>query len=337
MIWSLKFGVWSLSFSLLSHLWLHEPDSDTISRASIELGLPVADPSTLALAYADLFLLNVYPYGTAFSDPSGELNGPAAQRLAALYEAHGYQPPELNLVGAPDHLGLCLGFLAHLAERDVDADLADTKVRSSFCADLLVWAPVCCLAAERNPSTHPFYRTLAACTREHLLAETSKSQTPRGRFAVSNLRSQVPTPELQNQQSTIHIQQSEDEVRLRDIVRFFLAPARCGVFLSRSRLGQLAKALGVRLPFGSRFEVAEMLFESAGESGQVAELLRALGAEVEQWAAAYRAWVAEYPAWQLIAVDWLERIDSARQTLTGMREILESPPELEYEEAQVND
>ena len=91
----------------LSSLWLHEPDAATITRAVRELGLPSADPNDLAMAYADLFLLNVSPYGTVFTDEWGELNGASAQYIAGLYEAHGYHPPELTEVAAPDHLGLC--------------------------------------------------------------------------------------------------------------------------------------------------------------------------------------------------------------------------------------
>jgi TorA maturation chaperone TorD len=137
---------------LLSHLWLHEPDADAITHAVAELGLPPATTDELASAYADVFLLNVYPYGTAFTDPSGELNGPAAQQIAALYEAHGYQPPELNAVGAPDHVGLCLGFLGELGELEIRELSLD-------------WIAVCCLAVERESAAPPFYRALASTTR----------------------------------------------------------------------------------------------------------------------------------------------------------------------------
>jgi hypothetical protein len=37
------------------HLWLHEPDDDTIQRAHLELGLPLAASIDLAAAYADHF------------------------------------------------------------------------------------------------------------------------------------------------------------------------------------------------------------------------------------------------------------------------------------------
>ena len=95
-----------------SPLWLHEPTAETISRAVKELNLPHADPNELASAYTDLFLLNVYPYGTVYTDFDGELNAPAAQQIADLFEAHNYHPPELNEVGAADHVGLCLGFFS---------------------------------------------------------------------------------------------------------------------------------------------------------------------------------------------------------------------------------
>lgn len=305
----------SSSLILLSHLWLHEPGAAEIRLAVAELGLPVAEPAALAPAYADLLLLNVYPYGTAFTDDSGELNGPAARRLAMSYAAHGYHPPELDSTGAPDHLGLCLGFLHFLKQKRLDT--------RDFLLDLVAWAPVCCLAVERNPATHPFYRALAVATREWLLGELSKSP-------ISNLRS-MPSPR------SISLAQAgeEEDVDLHDILRFFLTPARCGMFLSRAMLGQVANALSLRLPFGSRSDVAEMLFSAAGESGQTGRLLRLLSVETERWAAAYRAWSARpsCPAWQPFAVQWLERIDAAQQTLAGMRQALERLPESESHEA----
>lgn len=286
-----------MPFSLLSHLWLHEPDADTITRAVGELGLPSAEPTELASVYTDVFLLNVYPYGTTFTDPSGELNGPDAQRIAALYETRGYRPPELNAVGAPDHLGLCLGFLAHLS---------DTNCLQDTSRLLLEWAPICCLAVEREPSAHSFYRALALRTRETLLTAC----------AARNTQHDDP-------QSEIYNLQFKEEVSLRDIARFFLAPAKCGMFLSRSRLGQMAKESGMRLPFGSRFDVAEMLFASAGEAGQIESLIDALKSEVEAWASEYRAWAEKHPAWRPFAEAWLARTADSTRTLAEMKRIVE--------------
>jgi len=300
---------------LLSHLWLHEPDADTLARAVVELGLPLADPSTtlraspadLASAYADVFLLNVYPYGTAFTDASGELNGPEAQQVAALYEARGYRPPELQSVGAPDHLGLCLGFLA--------------TGQDGLLPHIAGWAPVCCFAVEREPSAPPFYHALALTTRQHLFAMLSEAKPP-GAEAFRFVQG-----DSHNLPSEIFNLQSEDEVRLRDIVRFFLTPAQCGVFLSRARLGQMAKEMGGRLPFGSRFEVAERLFAYAGGGVELfGRLLNGLEAEVEAWATAYRSWAERYPAWRPGAEVWLARTRSAAGRLAEMRRMAAAAP-----------
>jgi TorA maturation chaperone TorD len=276
------------SLGELSRLWLHEPDD-----------------SAMAAAYTDLFLLNVYPYGTAFTDPSGELNGPAAWESARRYEERGYRPPELFEVGAPDHVGLCIGFLEHLAnrgEKDVE-----------FSASVLEWIPICSLAVERDPSADPFYRTVAAATRERLMEDI---------------------PEFMPPTSEHESHPEEEEVGLSQIVRFLLAPARSGLFLSRAKLGQVAMMADMRLPFDSRFDVASMLFQTAGESRKVGTVLDLLEEELGAWGAAYQDWADEHPRWMPSAARWLHRTGETRRLLGQMREILRNPPELEYAEGQ---
>ncbi len=281
-----------MTFELLASLWLHEPNDETIARAHHELGLPLASAAELAQAYADVFLLNVSPYGTAYTDDYGELNGERAQAVATLFAQAGYAPRELSEVAAPDHMGLCLGFLGYLKESELE-------IRD--------WAPICCLAVEREPTAPAFYRALARRTREILFSQS----------AISNQQSAIP-----NSQFPITNNSPDEELRLKDILRFFLTPARCGVFLSRARLGQMAKPMGLRLPFGSRWEVAEALFMAAGESGQTLGLLQMLGVEVTAWAQAYRQWAETCPSWQPHAGDWLSRTEIALQTLTQLNTIV---------------
>ena len=291
--------------SLLSRLWLAESDAETVARAA-EAGLAGGDPADLAAAWTDLFLLNVYPYGTAFTDISGELNGPAAAAASRRFEAAGYHPRELAGTGAPDHAGLCLGFLAHLA--------AQGREDPGFLAWTLDWLPVCALAVERQPFAHPFYRDLAAATRESLFVmEPPPSATPEDLASVLEADSET-----------------EEEIGLSRVVRFLLAPAASGFFLSRSRLGALALEAGLRLPFGSRFDVARSLFEAAGEGGRVEPVLAALSQEAEAWDAAYAAHAREYASWQARASVWRSRIAETRERLMQMRQILNSPVELEY-------
>ena len=291
------------SLRLLSRFWLREPDSERLSAAREipSLAPHASEPETLATAYTDLFLLNVYPYGTAFTDPSGELNGLTAGWAARRYEERGFQPPELFEVGAPDHVGLCLAFLDHLAVRgQKDAEF------SSF---VLEWVPICCFAVEREHSSHPFYKALALLTRQRLLVSES-------------------LPSVRDESSPF--EEEEEEVGLSHVVRFLLAPAQSGFFLSRTKLGQLARAAGMRLPFGSRFDVARLLFQMAGESGKVRTVLDLVEAELAQWEDVYRAWSDGYPHWAPLAALWLGRTDETRRRLAEMREILENPPVLNY-------
>ena len=293
----------SSALGLLSRLWLREPDSRTLDDCrELPSVAHVGDPAALAAAYADLFLLNVYPYGTAFTDPSGELGGPSAAWAARRYEEGGFRPPELLEVGAPDHVGLCLGFLDHLSTRgEADAEF------SSF---VLEWVPVACLAVEREPSAHPFYRAVASATRDRLME------------GVPDL---VTVPESADPEE-------EEEIGLSQVVRFLLAPARSGIFLSRAKIGHFAKAAGMRLPFGSRFEVAHLLFQTAGESGKVGMVLNRLEEELTAWETEYREWATEQPRWTAASTRWLRRTGETRRRLGEMQEVLENPPELEYAE-----
>jgi len=298
------------SLSLLSRLWLAEPDAQALALAR-EAGLPASgDLAALAAAWTDLFLLNVHPYGTAFTDLSGELNGPDAAAALARYEAAGFDPPELASAGAPDHAGLCLGYLAHLEAHGLnDPD---------FLGRTLHWIPVCALAVERQPSVHRFYREMAAATREALLARASGSSAP-------SVGPDAPPPPGDS---------DEEELGLSRVVSFLLAPAACGFFLSRARMGELALEAGTRVPFGSRREVARSLFESAGEHAGVGPLLSALAAEADSWDADYARLAREHPGWEGRALAWRGRIATARELLAEMGRILDSPLEVEYGRAE---
>ena len=287
-----------MPFQLLSRLWLSEPDSTSLTWARALFSLPqLYELPELAQAYADLFLLNVYPYSTIYTQPSAELNGPAAALAARRYAEHGYQPPELSSVGAADHLGLGLGLLGHLARAGQERAFA------AACGDLLAWAPAACLAVEREPGVHPFYRALAAYTAETLLLNAGHLQSPGA----------APAPDL-----SLNMAGDDEEVRLRDVLHFFLSPARCGIFLSRGRLGRLGHDLGLALPFGAREIVAETLFNAAGQSGQLQPLLAALRAEIAGWSDAYRRWQTAFPAWSPVARMWLARTSASLERLDAM-------------------
>lgn len=275
-----------MSLALLSQLWLHEPDADLVERSAHDLGLPAADPRILAQAYADTLLLNIYPYRDVFLDPSGELNSPRSEQLAAAFRAHGYDPPELLEVAAPDHIGLCLGFMAHTPASG---------------AELIDWAPVCCLAVEYEPGVHPFYRALGKATRAALFAHATH-------IPLTVLPDTDPPQRLED--SSLH-----------DIVRHVLTPACSGAFLSRSRLGHIAKSVGAAVPFGARFDVAQALFAAADQSNNVPALIDGLDAEIRSWASRYEALA---PRWHATA--WLTRTTATSRLFARMRSDVSKAP-----------
>jgi TorA maturation chaperone TorD len=310
------------SDDLLSRLWLHEATEDEIERAVRELGFNAPDGdlrvATLAQEYAHLFILNVFPYGSAFTDSDGELNGASAQLSARAFEEAGFAPAELKEVAATDHLGICLAFTRHVAHRsqpihDSNAGASSRDFPPGSDIPLLLrnfqgWAPLCCLAVEREPGVHPFYSSLATATRDRILDGVTASDG-----IVLDGTDVIPSSDNPGTE--------EDEVRLSDILRFFLAPARCGVFFSRARFGSMARQLegGIRLPFGTRYEVARNLFVAAGEENKLAQLLDILGAELAAWRVACSAWMAEYPEWRSAGEQWTARIAGADQKLAAMR------------------
>ena len=293
-------------FSLLSELWLREPDAAALSRTrQVPTLKPYgAEPGELATAYTELFLLNVYPYASVFLDPDGEMNGARAQEMRGVYEQYGYAPGALQEVGAADHVGLMLGLLAQAGHDG-----------HSILPYLLDWTPALCLAVEREPAAHPFYRAMASETRRALLEQRTVLNLP----PPSPSHSHAAELELESVEAS-------EEVSLRAIVHRLLCPARSGVFLSRARLGAWARDLGVPLPFAGRFDVGLSLFEAAGAMGHAPRLVDGLIAELEEWDATYAAWAGA--GWGDDAVAWRARVRSTACMLASMKEALRlsAPP-----------
>ncbi|MCS6846190.1 MAG: molecular chaperone TorD family protein [Anaerolineae bacterium] len=313
--------VWRGTLELLAALWLHEPDAATIARVQRELGLPGAEPADLAIAYVDLLLNSVYPYGTSFTDAWGEINTPEAERMYDWFAQHDFDSPALREVGAPDHIGVCLQFLAHT----LDAPCVP------FNTQLMRWAPALCIAVEREPGAHPFYKALAERTRATLLRmglTVDRRLLEESRFDVTlPPLSSLPADWLAGGFIPIVADEGEaQEVRLKDIVRFLLIAERSGMFLSRARLGFLANGLGIRLPFLPRFDLGELLFVSAGEAGHFDNLVELLRTEIAGWQAAYADVARTWPTWSDYAALWQVRLANSAALLEGMRQIMETNP-----------
>jgi TorA maturation chaperone TorD len=321
------------NYSLLSRLWLSEPDEATLTKALALPGMAsiAATADELSVAYTDLFLLNVYPYASVFLNSNGEMNGVRSRELQALYLSFGYQPEDLYKVGAPDHIGLSLGLLAHIPQAMRSA------VLSRYILD---WVPVLCLAVERQPAVHPFYRALAVHTRQELFLDyvgkdrTEETHLP---FQPSMLEDWIELPMVNegeerqvNPVSVFQPSTSDDwiDLPLAHVVQRLLSPDRSGVFLSRNQLGHWARRLEVPLAFGERNRLGISLFEAAGLVERVFELFEWILMEVRAWDASYIAWAEEYPAWLCFAGEWRERTTATIRFLEEAHETLNIRPKI---------
>jgi TorA maturation chaperone TorD len=138
----------------------------------------------LRVEYTRLLIINVLPYESVFVDERVMLNTDASASVYEAYVEADYYPADQ--VGAPDHVGLELGFLGHLAGAEAVALAAQdaeavarsrTRQQRFLTVHLGCWAPVWATALGRV-ARHPFYVALAAVVRDFLLAELETSVPP---------------------------------------------------------------------------------------------------------------------------------------------------------------
>lgn len=299
-----------VSTERLARLWLAEPTASEIAVAARDLGLPSAPAGELAEAFVELFVLGVPPYASIFTEPDAELNGRVARWIEARFKGAGFAAPEGVAVAAPDHLGLWLAYLSGVGRQDAAAVEA-----------LIAWAPVCCHVVEIEPGAHPFYVGLARLTREQIGVDPLGD----GDLTASERHLEIPIT-VEFDELPERLADPGAEVGFPEIVRFFLAPARCGVYLSRGWWGRCGKGLGLAAPFGSRFEVAAAILRQAGEIGRAELVLDRLDQVLAEWQTVYGDW-AENGQWdRTSAHTWETRVGVGRAVTAAMRAQLQAHP-----------
>ncbi|HZR97558.1 MAG TPA: molecular chaperone TorD family protein [Chloroflexota bacterium] len=172
------------TYRLLGRLCLAEVDARLLGalRATPEFGPALGGDDAALLAalraeYARLFLLNAPPYESLYVDEALLLNTAATIAVVEAYRDGAYSPA--GQVGAPDHVGLELAFVGHLALAEADAlthgDAAAAaqsraRQRAFLAAHLGRWAPVWATAFGRL-ARQPFYAALGGVVRDFVLAE----------------------------------------------------------------------------------------------------------------------------------------------------------------------
>ena len=179
------------TYRLLGRLCLAEVDArllvalrEPTEFAPALAGADAALLSRLRAEYVRLFLVNAAPYESLYLDEEMLLNTAATVAVVEAYRDGGYSPA--GQVGAPDHVGLELAFVGHLAHVEADALASgDTgavaasreRQRAFLVAHLGRWAPVWATGLGRL-AREPFYQALAGVVRDFVLAELDQALSP---------------------------------------------------------------------------------------------------------------------------------------------------------------
>jgi TorA maturation chaperone TorD len=175
------------AYELFARLALSEVDGALLRSLR---GMPVFGPCLeqvdeaallqgLRAEYARIFLMTVFPYESVYLDDSAMLNTARSAGVLEHFRGHGFDPPELRSVAAPDHLGLELLFMAHLVDRQAAAArISNLPVSASLLRDqrhflfehLARWGPVFGLALAETARTQ-LYVTLGEALAEFLLGD----------------------------------------------------------------------------------------------------------------------------------------------------------------------
>jgi putative dimethyl sulfoxide reductase chaperone len=289
----------------IGRLFLFEPDANALAQLSRDANFaatPSDDPHDLRVEYTRLFTLNIFPYASVFRDPEGFMNTETTARVQAKYDEADFELASDLPVGAPDHFGVELSFVAHL----ILSGCADAA--SEFVAtELVPWTPIFLHAVEKN-ARHAFYRGLARETRRWLLEDSNLSAIgewldPRGDFDAA-----LPVV-------------GDDD--LYSVVGFLISPARSGVFLSKQDLSDIGRHLELPTSFGDRGSMLASLFRAAGEFDRIGALLISLKAEINIWIERYSSDLHDYPIAEAALRPWLGRATATLHRLQEMERAAE--------------
>jgi TorA maturation chaperone TorD len=309
-------------YRLLSAVYLQEINGTLLAalRVHDSFGATIAARDEddflrrLRVEYARLFVMNVYPYESAYVEAEVMLNTAVTQAVVEAYQAVGYAPELSRPVGAPDHIGIELDLMRVLAEReahdlaagDLPAAEEDRARQRAFLTEHLAsWGPVFALSVVRDTRL-PLYREIGGFTAEFLLAD------------LDLLTAAGPWPERNGLWPPAALPPVPPDLSLRDIAHSLTTPARAGFHLSREELFRLAGQLELPLAPVERWLMLEQLFQSAARYGQLRALLTGLGELAARASGTYTEWQQCFPGAALAIEPWEQR---AHATATALREM----------------
>ena len=279
---------------------LNETDIARVGRYRSFARLFLFEPDTrdLRVEFTRLFTLNVFPYASVYLDAEPLLNTETTARVQAAYDRAGFELGPAWAIGAPDHFGVELNFVAHLLETGRAAE-------QFLNTEILPWVGIFLHAVERN-AQEEYYREAARDAHAWLMAQAGASD-----WTLS------PAPV------------QEDD--LDAVVARLITPSRGGLFLSKADLLRIARDANLPIGFGDRALMLQSLFRAAGDYGRVGNLLRALQIEANAWSEFYAGETQKFPAGAYIAQSWFKRTTATLAWLKEMERAAQGSRRLKHD------
>lgn len=272
-----------------------EPPRAETARVAEALGLEhVPTPEE----FTEVFVFQLPPYASVYLGAEGMLGGEARDRVAGFWRAAlGQETPPAE----PDHLPLLLALYARLAELEGAADGAARRegwraARKAFLWEhLSSWLP--CYLRKLLEVAPPTYRSWGEVLAAALAAEAGALGAPES--LPLHLRESAPASDPR-------------AAPAEEFLRTLLAPARCGMILTRADLARAARETNLSTRAGERLFVLRTL---VGQDA--AGLLGWLAAEAARWAASHRE---DARAFGEVALWWEARALSTSTLLEELRQ-----------------
>jgi TorA maturation chaperone TorD len=311
------------TYNLLSRLFLAPPDRALLERLAT---LPPFDgvlretpinPDTVEMyqvAFQELFGFNFFPYESLFHERELMVNTAGVERIRRLMEEAGFDH-STYAVGATDHLGVELAFMAYLIAREIDGEqrgqggmiqTAQVYQATLLHQHLATWVPVAMLTMQAIAPA-PLFHLLAEITLELVLSDITMLPATDAIEWVEDLPvSDVPTEE-----------ENEDD-GLSSLIRHLITPVESGVFLTRIEIRRMARQLHLPITMGDRFGMVKQLFEAAGQFEKIEPLVTLLKQYWAQTEAQVVALMSAVPLWGSYGEVWLRRLGQGQDVLADL-------------------
>ena len=235
----------------------------------------------IAAAHHSMFGFNVFPHASVFLEEDGFLGKDVTESARAFYERSGlYAGDERE---AADHITTELLFCSRLAD-DAPA------MAEFFDTHLFAWLPSFVFAIERRKEL--FYSQLGRVTLDLVIKHRKKlfyQKIPADLFEDSEEPEQPVGSTSDGGRSRSGDRSRGDSMSSGELVERFSGARKCGLFLSRGDIIDLARSLKLPTGFGGRMQMLRTMFDSSQtyerEEELCAGLLNVCDQEIGRWQA----------------------------------------------------